>query len=187
MTREERRQKLESFGRAPALLSAALRRFPKKMWLYRVSSERWSIHEIILHLVDSEANAYIECRRMIAEPGSRVLAYDPSMWAGSLGYFHQSTKEALEIIRRLRRMTYQVLAALPEGVWANGVELTERGAVSLDTWLEEQERYVPRYVEQMKEVHQMWARTHPPRKSASTSGKNSSAIGNTYLSLSVRN
>ena len=35
MTREERRQKLESFGRAPALLSAALRQFPKKMWLYR--------------------------------------------------------------------------------------------------------------------------------------------------------
>jgi DinB superfamily len=187
MTREEHRQKLESFGRAPALLSAALRQFPKKMWLYKVSPDRWSIHEMILHLADSEANAYIECRRIIAEPGSRVLAYNPSVWAGSLGYFHQSTKEALEIIRRLRRMTYQVLSSLHESVWANGVETSGRGVISLHSWLEDQERYVPRYIEQMREIHEIWARTHPPRKPATPPAKNGSALAGAYTSLSVRN
>ena len=69
-----RRQQLESFGRAPALLSVALRQFPKKMWLYKPSADRWSIHEIILHLADSEASGYVRCRRFIAEPGSAVCA-----------------------------------------------------------------------------------------------------------------
>ncbi|MFZ0637189.1 MAG: DinB family protein [Candidatus Acidiferrales bacterium] len=186
MTREERRQKLESFGRAPALLSAALRQFPKKMWLYKASAERWSIHEIILHLADNEANSYIYCRRMIAEPGSRVLAYNPAVWAGSLGYFHQSTKEALEIIRRLRRMTYNVLIALPEAVWTNAVQTPEQGALTLDAWLERQERHIPHHIDQMRENYDGWAKTHPPRKSASTASKNPSSLGSNYLTLSVR-
>ena len=92
MKRDDGRQKVESFGRAPALLSGALRQFPKKMWLYKPSADHWSIHEIILHLADSEASAYLHCRRFIAEPGSQVPEFDAARWASSLGYFHQSTR-----------------------------------------------------------------------------------------------
>jgi hypothetical protein len=167
MTRESRRQKIESFGRAPEVLAAALRQFPKKMWLYKPAPERWSIHEIILHLADSEANAYIRCRRLIAEPGKPVLTYDASVWAGTLGYFHQSTKEAFELLRRLRRMTYQLLVNLPEQVWSNTVEQPEQGTLSLDQWLEMQERHIPHHIEQMRGNYEEWAKTHPLRKAPS--------------------
>ena len=166
MTREDRRQKIESLGRAPELLAAALRKFPKKMWLYKPAPDRWSIHEIILHLADSEANAYIRCRRLIAEPGKPVLAYDASQWAGTLGYFHQSTKDALELLRRLRRMTYQLLVVLPDGVWSNAVNHPEHGPLSLDEWLDLQERHIPHHIEQMQQNFEVWLKTHPPRKSA---------------------
>ncbi|MGB0035676.1 MAG: DinB family protein [Candidatus Acidiferrales bacterium] len=171
MTREERRQKLESFGRAPALLSIALRQFPKKMWLYKPSPERWSIHETILHLADSEATSYVRCRRCIAEPGTPVLKFDPARWAGSLGYFHQSTREALEIIRRLRKMTYQVLSSLPDAVWSQTVEHPREGDLSLERWIEIQERHIPHHIDQMKSNFDVWLATHPPRKPASPSTK----------------
>lgn len=90
MTREERRQKLESFGRGPALLSAALRHFPKKTWLYKPFPHSWSIHEIILHIADSEASSYLRCRRYITEPGSPVVMFNTDRWASALGYSHQS-------------------------------------------------------------------------------------------------
>jgi hypothetical protein len=169
MTRDERREKLDSFGRAPALLSAALKQFPKKMWLFKSSPERWSIHEVILHLADSEATGYIRCRRLIAEPGSAVLTFDPALWAGSLGYFHQSSKEAMELIRRLRRMTHQLLKALPESVWFHSVEDPRRGRVSLEQFLEIQERHIPHHIEEMKENYVAWRRLHPPRKPATPS------------------
>src|SRR5580693_9836686 len=137
MRQDSRRQKLESFGRAPALLSAALRQFPKKMWIYKPANERWSIHEIILHLADSEASAYVRCRAYIAEPAtSQSAKFSASRWAGSLGYFHQSTREALEIIRRLRKMTYQLLVAVPEPVWSHTVEYPKEGRISLELWIE---------------------------------------------------
>src|SRR6202011_3202229 len=169
MTSEQRRQKLESFGHAPALLSAALCQFPKKMWLYRSLPERWSIHEIILHLADSEATCYVRCRHFIAEPGSSVSHIDSARWAGSLGYFHQSTREALEIIRRLRKMTYQLLASLPDHIWSNAVEHPNDGLLRLEDWVEIQERHIPHHVEQMKRNYELWLRANPPRKPASPS------------------
>src|ERR1700751_3128574 len=169
MTREERRSKLESFGHAPILLAGALRQFPKKMWLYKPSAEKWSIHETILHLADSEASGYVRCRRLIAEPGSPVLQFDAARWAGSLGYFHQSTREALEIIRRLRKMTYQLLATLPKHVWDRTVSHPRDGQVSLDRWVEIQERHIPHHIDQMRENYEGWLKTHPPRRRASPS------------------
>jgi len=166
MTREERRQKLESFGSAPAVLSAALRRFPKKMWLYKPTPERWSIHETILHLADSEASAYIRCRGFIAEPGSTVQQFDAALWAGSLGYYHQSTREALEIIRRLRKMTYHLLFTLPEPVWLHRANHAGEGSLTLEDWVEHQERHIPHHIEQMKHNYEIWLRAHPPRKPA---------------------
>ena len=166
MTRDERSAKLESFGNAPLLLSAALKQLPKKMWLYKPSPENWSFHDVILHLADSEATAYICCRRLIAEPGSPVLNFDPALWAGTLGYFHQSTKEALEIIRRLRRMTYSVLKGLPEQVWFHTVEDPRDGKVSLEKFLEIQEQHIPHHIKQMNRNHAAWLRLHPPRKPA---------------------
>jgi hypothetical protein len=186
MTREERRQKLESYGTAPVLLARALRLFPKKMWMYKVLPDRWSIHEIILHLADNEANAYIICRLMIAEPGSHALMFDPSLWAGSLGYFHQSTKEALEIIRRLRRMTYHVLAALPESVWLNHGAAGAESTLTLDAWLDEQEHHIPDQISQMTEIYEIWAKTHPPRRLPSPRSQDSRALGNRLISLTAR-
>jgi hypothetical protein len=175
MTREERQHKLESFGSAPAQLSAALRQFPKKMWLYEPTTERWSIHETILHLADSEASAYIRCRGFIAEPGNPVLQFDAARWAGSLGYYHQSTREALEIIRRLRKMTYHLLFTLAEPVWQHRADHPSQGSMTLEDWVENQERHIPHHIEQMKQAYEIWLRTHPPRKPATPSARPSVA------------
>ena len=169
MTRNERRPILESFGRAPALLSTALGQLPKKMWLYKPAHDRWSIHEIILHLADSEASSYVRCRHLIAEPERLVTEFDAGRWAGSLGYFHQSTREALEVIRRLRRMTYQLLVALPEPVWAHTVEHPIDGHISLESWVERQERHIPHHIDQMRVNYDSWLAKNPPRKAASQS------------------
>lgn len=166
MTRDERRQMLESFGRGPALLGAALRPLPKKMWLFQPSAGRWSIHEIILHLADREVNSYFSFRSLIAEPRHEFSEFDAAQWAGSLGYFHQSTREAIEIIRRLRKMTYQVAIALPPAVWARTVLHARQGQITLENWLQEQERHIPAYIDQIQQNYSLWLQTHPPRKAS---------------------
>jgi hypothetical protein len=99
------------------------------------------------------------------------LKFDAARWAGTLGYFHQSTREALEIIRRLRKMTYQLIVTLPEPVWSHTVEHPREGEMNLDRWIEIQERHVPHHIEQMRQNHEIWLASHPPRKSATPSIK----------------
>jgi DinB superfamily len=167
VTREERRSLIESFGRAPALLSATLRQLPKRMWLFKPSAGRWSVHEIILHLADSEATSYVRCRHLIAEPGRQVVGFDPGRWAMSLGYFHQSTREALEIIQRLRKMTHALLVTVPDPVWLHTIEHPREGEISLARWVERQEAHIPKHIEQMVKNYETWLESNPRRKPAS--------------------
>jgi hypothetical protein len=171
-----RRQQLESFGRAPALLAAALRQFPKKMWLYKPSADQWTIHEIILHLADSEASAYVHSRSFIAESGSPIIKFDGAHWAGSLGYFHQSNREALEIIHRLRKMTYQLLVILPERVWEHTVEHPTQGRINLGEWIEMQERHIPHHIDQMNQNYDEWLKSNPRIESATPSRRSQSSL-----------
>ncbi len=156
MNGADRRAKIESYGRATARLEAALRDFPRTMWTYRPDESDWTIHEIIIHITDSEANSYVRCRRLIAEPGSEVLGYDESGWARRLDYHRQDTDTALELFRLLRRSSYELIRDLPEEVWSHTVVHTDSGRMTFDDWLNTYERHVPEHVAQMRVIYETW-------------------------------
>jgi hypothetical protein len=158
MSAQSRQQKIESYGAAHAILTAALERFSKEMWQYRPAPDRWTIHEIIIHITDSEANSYVRCRRLLAEPGSSVMGYDEWQWALGLDYHAHSTADAIELFKWLRRLSYTLIKDQPDSVWANTVEHTESGLMTLDQWLDIYERHIPDHVTQMQAVYDDWAR-----------------------------
>jgi len=153
---QERQRVLGLFGHGPELLSEGLRGCPKKMWLYRPAHDRWSIHEIILHLADSETEAYVVCRQFIVEPGSIVTTHDSFKWVSTLGYFHQSTTEALGLIVRLRRMTHHILRHIPEPVWAHTAQHPRKGIITLERWLDMQTQHITYHVEQIHQNYAEW-------------------------------
>ena len=153
MTQEERTRTIESYGNAYHLLTEALRQFPRPMWQYKPAPDRWSIHEIIVHVSDSEANSYIRVRRGLAEPGSAVLGYDQDAWALRLDYHQQSTEEYLELFRWLRHTTYQLIKNQPRSVWAHTYEHSANGTTTLEQWLVAYESHVPGHIHQMQKNH----------------------------------
>jgi hypothetical protein len=158
MAHEERDKKIESYGTAYQRLVSALERFPREMWQFRPASGRWTIHEILVHIADSEANSYIRCRRFLAEPGSTVLGYDETKWARDLRYHDQSTDDALELFKWLRHKSYTLIKDLPEAVWSNTVYHTETGAMTMDDWLDTYERHIPEHIGQMQGNYDDWVR-----------------------------
>ncbi len=156
MTSDERRQKIELYGSAYTLLTEGLKRFPKEMWTFKPSPRDWSVHELIVHIADSEANSYVRCRRFIAEPGSSVMAYDGNQWAKALHYHAQSPDEALALFKWLRHNSYVLIQSLPEAVWANTVDHPENGVMTMDDWLDVYARHVPEHLEQMRAVYEVW-------------------------------
>jgi hypothetical protein len=158
MTPEERSQKIESYGGAYQRLISALERFPREMWQFRPAPDRWTIHEIVIHIADSEANSYLRCRRFLAEPGSAVLGYDENRWARQLHYHDQSIDDALELFKWLRRKSHTLIQDLPEAVWSNTIHHSESGVMTMDDWLDTYERHVPEHIEQMQANYDDWVR-----------------------------
>ena len=46
----------------------------------------WSVQEVVMHLMDSDLVGSDRMKRVIAEPGSTLLAYDENRWVKHLGY-----------------------------------------------------------------------------------------------------
>jgi uncharacterized damage-inducible protein DinB len=156
MHHAERLNKIESYGAAYEKLAAALPQLPRAMWQYRAAADGWTIHEIIVHIADSEANSYVRCRRFIAEPGAPVLGYDEMGWAQRLNYHAQSPEAALELFKQLRAASYELIKALPEEAWANTVVHSENGVMTMDDWLAVYDRHVPDHIAQMQAVYAAW-------------------------------
>ena len=156
ITPETRAPKLASFGAAYETLVNGLAQFPREMWDFRDEHDCWSIHEHIIHIADSEANSYIRCRRLIAEPGQSLMAYDENGWAESLRYAGRDVEGALELFRILRAQTYELVKTLPESVWSNTCYHPENGDMTLDDWLDVYAAHIPEHLQYMHENYQAW-------------------------------
>lgn len=171
----ERRRLLESFVNGPAMLAAALHRFPRKMWVYTPSANCSSIHEMIWQLADSEVVEYFHCRRLIAKLDLSDLGVDSSVWRDRLGHLHQDVKEAMGIIRVFRRVTYHLLTTLPDISWINTTELPLYGQVSLDEWLAIRENCFPEHIQHMEWIYSQWIEAARPAKTVASTHKSPSA------------
>jgi hypothetical protein len=158
MSSANRKVLLESYGSAYTRLKQALESIPETIWQYKPEPGEWSIHEILVHLADSEANMYIRARRFIAEPGSKVLAFDHDRWTSTLNYHQQNAGAALQLFRYLRELTYDLLRDQPENVWGNTVEHSEFGVMSLDQWLERADKHANDHIKQIKHNFELWVK-----------------------------
>jgi hypothetical protein len=156
MNPSERLEKIETYGRGSADLENALKEFPKEMWQYKPSPADWSIHEQVIHIADSETNAFIRFRRAVAEPGSGVYGYDQDRWTSIMDYHSRSIDLALNVTRAVRESTYALLKSLPESVFANTVEHSENGTMTLDDVLNTYAAHIPGHIDQMRGVYEHW-------------------------------
>jgi hypothetical protein len=156
MTPEERGRKIESYGLGYEQLTSALENFPKEMWTFRDEHGCWSIHEHLIHIADSEANSYIRCRRLVAEPGLSLMAYDENRWAEALLYHDQDASDTLELFKWLRHKTFSLVKTLPDSTWSQAAHHPENGDMTLDDWLEVYESHVPEHVQSMQENYAAW-------------------------------
>ncbi|QBD76652.1 hypothetical protein EPA93_11820 [Ktedonosporobacter rubrisoli] len=152
----ERQALLQRYSQAYDEVRQALETFPRQAWHFKPAPHEWSIHEIIIHLADAEANGFIRIRKAIAEPGSTVGLYDQEQFAEQLHYPEQSPEDALNLFSLLRLTTYQLLTLLPESSWRNTVKHPENGELSLDDLLQTYTEHTLVHIAQMRNNVQLW-------------------------------
>ena len=157
MDTKERNEKIEAYGRGFDLLTAALAKVPKEAWEFRPKPNEWSVHEIVVHMADSESMSALRARKLIVEPGSQLMGYEEAKWADALNYQEQSVEDALQVIKYARQTTYRLLKTLPDEVFAHSVKHPENPEpYTFDRWLTIYANHIPNHVEQIKNNVKLW-------------------------------
>jgi hypothetical protein len=152
MNREERNEKIELYGRGFSLLKAALAEVPQEAMKFKPAPTEWSVHEIIIHIADSESNAALRARKLIVEPGGTLMGYDQDTWADALHYHDHNLEDALEVTRLARKTTYELLKRQPDEVFTHSVVHPEYEApYTFEQWINLYSAHIPGHIEQIKE------------------------------------
>jgi len=157
MDKRERNEKIELYGRGFSLLKAALAEVPTEAMKFKPEPKEWSVHEVLIHLADSESNAALRARKLIVEPGGTLMGYDQDKWAVELDYHDQSTEDALETLRLARKTTYELLKKQPDEVFSHSVKHPQYDEpYTFEKWLNIYSAHIPGHIEQIRNNHKIW-------------------------------
>ncbi|MBI5945919.1 MAG: DinB family protein [Chloroflexi bacterium] len=157
MNAQERNEKIELYGRGFSLLKLALAEVPHEAMKFKPEPTEWSVHEVIIHIADSESNAALRARKLIVEPGGILMGYDQAKWADVLKYHDHDLEDALEVTRLARKTTYKLLKRQPEEVFSHAIihpEMT--GPFTFDRWIDIYSRHIPGHIEQIQNNVKLW-------------------------------
>jgi hypothetical protein len=157
MNGQERNEKIELYGCGYDLLVEALKDIPGEMWKFRPEPGEWSVHEVLVHLADSESNAALRARKLIVEPGGILMGYDQEKWTTELDYHDQSWEDALEIVRLVRKTTYELLMKQPDEVFDHWVKHPEyEEPYTFENWLNIYSGHIPGHIDQILNNYKLW-------------------------------
>ena len=157
MDTNKRKEAIELYGRGYDLLMSTLKEVRTEAMHFKPEPKEWSVHEVIIHLADSEAIAAQQARMMVAEPGRAVMAYDPDSWANNLNYQNQDREEALQLLKLTRSFTYHWLKELPEEAFALSAAYPgDEDPYVLDDLLFIYAKHIPSHIEQIKNNVKIW-------------------------------
>jgi hypothetical protein len=156
MSREERDALVEQYARGPERIREALARVPAEALRWRPEPGRWSAHEIVVHCADSETNAALRIRYLVAEREPLVVAYDQDEWARRFDYHAEPLEEALAATAAARRRTVPLLRALSEADWAKEGRHTESGRYTPEDWLRIYAAHLEGHARQLERNLEAW-------------------------------
>jgi hypothetical protein len=131
----ERERLIARYESGPARLRQALDQVPEAARRWRPAPGEWSAHEVVCHCADSESNASLRIRYLVAEREPLIVGYDQEAWAVALDYHGHPLAAALAVVEATRAHTSALLRRLPPEAWERAGRHTEVGHYSAGDWL----------------------------------------------------
>jgi hypothetical protein len=161
MTAAERDSLIARYRTGPDLFEAALATVPQAALQWRPRAGAWSAHEIVVHCADSETNAHMRIRYLLAEADPLILGYDQDQWARTLDYHAHPLPPALSTIRAVRANTVPLLQRLTDAAWARMGRHTEHPTYGVERWLEVYAEHLAVHARQLARNREAWGRRSP--------------------------
>jgi hypothetical protein len=135
LTTREREDLIARYEAGPATLKAAFDRVPEEARKWRPGPDKWSAHEVIVHAADSETNAAMRIRYVLAENDPVIQGYDQARWAKHFDYHRMPLAPAFAAIEAVRANTVPLLRSMSDSDWQKKARHSESGSYGAESWL----------------------------------------------------
>ncbi len=122
---------------------------PEKM-RYKPAPDSWSIHEILVHLADTEVQSHVRMRTILADGPAIIMNHNEMAWSVVLRYSETDIKDALAIIKLVRRVNYELLSSLGNSEWQKQGTHSVRGIFSLQKCVSEYIEHIHLHISQIQ-------------------------------------
>lgn len=151
---------IEAYAMGPAAVRQAVAGLTPEELHARPGPGQWSIHEVVIHLLDSDMVSIDRMKRVIAEDNPPLLNYDESAYIARLHPDAQSLDDALTLLEVGRRQWARVLRELNDEEFARHGTHSVRGRITLAELVE---LYVEHIKGHLKFIHEKRSRLGKPR------------------------
>ena len=136
ITQEDREAYIEAIAAAPAALREACKGLTQDQLDTPYREGGWTVRQVIHHLFDSHANAWIRFRLALTEDHPRVTAYNEADWAELADTFVTPVEISIDLLEGLHRRWVDLLGSLQESQWQRTLDHPEHGSMTLDMLLQ---------------------------------------------------
>jgi uncharacterized damage-inducible protein DinB len=116
----------------PQKLARLLKGVPRTKLRKRPEPAKWSVHEIVTHMADTEIVYGFRVRLILGQPGAPLASFDQDQWVTALHYDKRDTATALEQFAALREATLNMLKTITPEQWKHFGLHSERGEESVE-------------------------------------------------------
>lgn len=122
---------LAEMAKTPHRLERLTKGLTPRRLSHRLEEGAWSPKEIIAHVADCELVYSFRYRKILAEPGSSLAAFDQDAWAAGLQYQNQPFKPLLESFGALRKVNLALLRTITRDAWNKAGRHPEYGTLTI--------------------------------------------------------
>lgn len=100
---------IQEYASGHAMLREAIEGLTEDELRYKPAPDQWSIHQIIIHVADSEMSSTSRLKTVLAEDEPTLISFDQDAWANNLGYDLLDREQYLQLFKLLRLSMQTIL------------------------------------------------------------------------------
>ncbi len=118
---------LYAYLAGPDRLRSAVTGLSREQMISRPITGRWSVLEVVCHLVDTDANIAHRIKRVLSEERPVFDRVKPERMLAALAYHDRDVEDELGIFDLTRRQIGRILRASPPEAWERAGVVGDRG------------------------------------------------------------
>lgn len=151
LTTDQRSAKIARIAACPPALRASVEDLTDEQLDTRYRDGGWTVRQVVHHLVDSHANAFLRFRWVVTEDYTVIKTYDQDAWA-NLPDMKMPIAPSLKTLDGLHERWVFFLTALPDEAWSRKATHPEQGEITLEDLLDTYSRHGDDHIRQITDL-----------------------------------